>query len=157
VDVVLHRDAAAFGAIDASTGLGAVVGALWVARFGGAGRRGWWMLGACAVFPLTLAAFAYTAFYPLTLGLAFGLGLSFMVQFTLMNTLLQLRVSDAMRGRVMALYTLTFFGFLPFGNLAIGSLAEAWGLSFTLALSAGVSLVLAGLIFVFVPSLRRLK
>ncbi len=73
-----------------------------------------------------------------------------------MNTLLQLEVSDAMRGRVMALYVLTFFGFLPFGNLAIGSLSEAWGLSLTLALSSAVALVLAGVVFVVLPRLRRL-
>ena len=52
---------------------------------------------------------------------------------------------------------LTFFGFLPFGNLALGTLAEAWGLSLSLALSALVALVLASVVFVIVPSLRRIE
>ena len=157
VDRVLHADAAAFGVINAVTGLGAVSGAFFVARYGGAGQRGRWLALGCVVFSLALAAFAYMPVYWLSLVLAFVLGISFMVQFTLMNTLLQLHVADAMRGRVMALYTLTFFGFLPFGNLALGTLAEAWGLSLSLALSALVALVLASVVFAIVPSLRRIE
>jgi MFS family permease len=156
VDRVLHADAAVFGVINAITGVGAFSGALLVARFGSQGQRGRWLFAACLVFPVALALFAYTPAYLLSLGLTFVLGISFMVQFTLMNTLLQLHVSDVMRGRVMALYVLTFFGFQPFGNLAVGTLAEAWGLSFTLALSAGVALLLASIVFLLVPSLRRL-
>jgi len=54
--------------------------------------------------------------YFVSLILAFGLGLGFMVQFTMINTLLQTRVDDQLRGRVMALYTLTFSA-LRVGNL----------------------------------------
>ena len=57
-----------------------------------------------------------------------GLGLCFMVQNTTMNTILQTKVDDAMRGRVLALYTLTFFGFAPFGNLLAGAVAQVWSL-----------------------------
>lgn len=156
VDRVLHADAAAFGVLNAVTGLGAFTGALLVARYGSQGQRGRWLFITCLIFPLALAAFAYTSDYALSLVLTYILGLTFMVQFTVMNTLLQLQVSDAMRGRVMALYVLTFFGFLPFGNLAIGALAEAWGLSLTIALSSAVSLVLAGVVFLVLPRLRRL-
>lgn len=156
VDRVLHADAAAFGVLNAVTGVGAITGALWVARNGSRGARGHWLFITCLIYPVALAAFAYTSNYLLSLALTFVIGVCFMIQFTLMNTLLQLHVSDLMRGRVMALYVLTFFGFLPFGNLALGTLAEAWGLSLTLALSAGVSLVLAGAVFGIVPSLRRL-
>ena len=156
VDRVLHADAAAFGVLNAVTGLGAVSGALFVARYGSQGQRGRWLLISCLVFPVALAVFAYTPAYLPSLGLAFLLGLAFMIQFTLMNTLLQLHVSDLMRGRVMSLYVLTFFGFQPFGNLAVGRLSEAWGLSFTLALSALISLILASLVFLLVPRLRRL-
>jgi predicted MFS family arabinose efflux permease len=91
-----------------------------------------------------------------SLALALILGLVFMVQFTLINTLLQLNVADEMRGRVLSLYVLNWFGFAPFGNLAMGNLAEHWGLSLTIALAAVVSMVLALLVFAIVPRLRRL-
>jgi hypothetical protein len=62
-----------------------------------------------------------------------------------------------MRGRVMALYTLTFFGFAPFGNLAIGTLSEQWGINVTLALSASITLVLAVIVVMWVPRVRKMR
>jgi hypothetical protein len=50
VDQVLHADAAAFGVINAVTGLGAVSGALFVARYGSRGQRGRWLFIGCLVF-----------------------------------------------------------------------------------------------------------
>ena len=79
-----------------------------------------------------------------------------MLEFTLINTILQTRLPDEVRGRVLSLYTLTFFGFAPFGNLAIGVLSEAWGLSATIATSALTALVLAGVVLLIVPRVRRL-
>jgi hypothetical protein len=61
-----------------------------------------------------------------------------------------------MRGRVMSLYTLTFFGFAPFGNLAIGALSEAWGMTLTISLSAAIVGLLAVLILVTIPDIREL-
>jgi len=57
-----------------------------------------------------------------------------MVEFTIINTLLQTRVEDQLRGRVMGLYTITFFGFAPFGNLAIGILSDRIGLSYAMTI-----------------------
>jgi MFS family permease len=88
--------------------------------------------------------------------LSFGLGLGFMLQFTLINTLLQVNVLDEMRGRVLSLYTITFFGFAPFGNLAVGLLSESMGLSETIALSGIVALVLSVIVMLIVPKLRNM-
>jgi MFS family permease len=156
VDRVLHAGPTAYGALNAATGLGAVIGAFVVARYGDRGRRGQWLVWANLAFPLILFLFAYLTNFYVSLLLAFWLGVGFMLQFTLINTLLQTRVADEMRGRVLSLYTLTFFGFAPFGNLAIGILAEAWGLSLTMALSAAVALVLSSAVILIVPRLRKL-
>ncbi|MBL8056410.1 MAG: MFS transporter [Anaerolineales bacterium] len=156
VDQSLRGGPTAFGAVNAATGLGAVAGALVVARYGDRGRRGRWLVLANLAFPLILAAFAWQTSVGPALALAFGLGVGFMLQFTLINTLLQTRVADAVRGRVLSLYTLTFFGFAPFGNLAIGILAEALGLSLTITLSAAVALALSLAVIAIVPRVRRL-
>lgn len=156
VDQVLHQGAAGFGLVNAATGLGAVTGALVVARSGGPGRRGRRLTAASLAFPILLLVFAYVPVFYISLVLAFGLGAAFMLQFTLINTLLQTRVDDEMRGRVLSLYTLTFFGFSPFGNLAIGILAEAWGLSLTIGLSAAIAMILSGVVFLMVRQLREL-
>ena len=49
---------------------------------------------------------------------------AFINVFVLMNTLLQTEVPDDFRGRVLSLYSLTFFGFSPFSSLAIGFIAQ---------------------------------
>ena len=95
--------------------------------------------------------------FPLALVLAYGLGLGFMTQFfTTINTLLQTRVEDSFRGKVMGLYTLTFFGFAPFGNLLIGFLGEKLGLSFAVTLFAVCSLILSRLVLIGTPEIQKL-
>jgi MFS family permease len=155
-DQVLHAGASGYGLLNAATGVGAVVGALIIARTGGGGRRGRLLVLASLAFPLVLFAFAFVSLFVVSLLLALALGLLFMVQFTLINTLLQLYVADDMRGRVLSLYSLTFFGFAPFGNLATGNLAEHWGLGLTIGLSAALALALFVAVFVIVPRLRHL-
>ena len=103
-----------------------------------------------------LAVFALTHSYAVSLGLAVLLGIGFMTTFTLINTLLQTRLADEMRGRVLALYTLTFFGFMPFGNLAIGALSEWWGISQAIVVSASLSFLLASIVLIKTPALRQL-
>jgi MFS family permease len=146
VENILHRGAAAYGWIYTATGLGAVSGALLLANRIGHGRRGKLLVVTNVAFPLVLIAFSFTTSYPLALLLALGLGLGFMTQFTTINTLLQTRVQDEYRGRVMGLYTITFFGFAPFGNLLIGYLGERIGLGIAIALFAVCSLLLSTLV-----------
>ncbi len=147
VEKVLHQGALAYGWINAATGLGAVTGAFFLAQGGGYGWRGKMLVLVNVLFPLVLAGFSLTSVYPLSLLLAYGLGLGFMVQFTTINTLLQTRVEDSYRGRVMGLYSITFFGFAPFGNLLIGFMGEKLGLGISMVLFAVCSLVLSRWVF----------
>ena len=155
-DRVLHLDATGYGALNGMLGVGAVCAAFFIARYGEGGQRGRWLVAANLAFPIGLLAFANTASPTLALLLAFLLGIGFMFEFTLVNTLLQTGVPDDMRGRVMGLYTLTFFGFAPFGNLALGQWAEIKGMSLTISISALLTLILAACVIVLVPKLRRL-
>jgi MFS family permease len=157
VDQVLHQTAAGYGWINAASGLGAVSGALVIANNSAQGARGRWLHIANLIFPFLLAAFAFTTWFPLSLGLAYCLGIGFMLQFTLINTLIQTNVTDEMRGRVLSIYTLTFFGLAPFGNLLIGWLAEALGLSVTVVFSALTALVLSMIVFHQIPILKKLS
>ena len=156
VENTLHQGALAYGWLNAATGLGAVTGAFLLMYGAGHGRRGKLLVGTNIAFPILLMIFAFTASLPLALVLAFGLGAGFMMQFTTINTLLQTRVEDDFRGRVMGLYTLTFFGFAPFGNLLIGYLGEKMGLGIAMALFAICSLFLSALILIKTPEVRKL-
>jgi len=156
VEQVLHQGAATYGWVNAAIGLGAVAGALLIANQRGRNWRGLWLVIAGIAFPIVLGIFAFTSFFPASLILAFGLGVGFMVQFTMINTLLQTRVEDHLRGRVMALYTLTFFGFAPFGNLAIGALSQSIGLSDSILVFALVSLALTLILLRKIPQIKDL-
>ena len=156
VDKQLHQDAAAFGALNTSAGIGAIFIAFLIARYGDEGQRGRWLGVSAIAFPVVLCLFALNSSYPVALVLGGFLGMGFMSQFTLINTLLQTNITDEMRGRVMSLYTLTFFGFTPFGNLAMGALAEQWGLSEAIIASALMALVLSVIVLYKTPELRRL-
>ena len=156
VEKVLHQGAAAFGWITSASGLGAVTGAFFLAHPISHGKRGKLLVWVNVAFPLILALFAFTAYFPVSLILAYGLGLGFMVQFTTLNTLLQTRVADEYRGRVMALYSLTFFGFAPFGNLLIGYLGEKLNLGMAMLLFAVCSLVLSRLVLSKAPQIQTL-
>jgi len=157
VDDVLHQGPTAFGALNTVAGIGALFTAFMIARFGDNGRRGRWLTYMSIGFPVLLCIFALNQSYPLALLLGGFLGIGFMGQFTLINTLLQNSISDEMRGRVMSLYTLTFFGFAPFGNLAMGAVSEQWGLSTAIASSAAIAFVLVIILHLTTPQLRALQ
>ncbi len=156
VENTLHQGALAYGWINTATGLGAVTGAFLLMYGASQGRRGKLLVATNIAFPILLMAFAFTSTLPLSLVLAFGLGAGFMMQFTTINTLLQTRVEDDFRGRVMGLYTITFFGFAPFGNLMMGYLGQKFGLGIAMALFAATSLFLSTLILIKTPEIRKL-
>jgi len=156
IEQVLHQGADAYGWVNAAIGFGAVTGAFMIANQHGQSWRGLWLVIAGIAFPIVLGAFAFMPIYSVSLILAFGLGVGFMVQFTMINTLLQTRVEDQLRGRLMALYTLTFFGFAPLGNLAIGVLAQSIGLSDSILIFAILSLALTLIVLRKIPQIKDL-
>ena len=156
VEKTLHQGAIAYGWVNTASGLGAVTGAFLLAHQISNGRRGQLLVLTNIAFPLILIAFSFTPIYWLSLILAYGLGAGFMVQFTTINTLLQTRVEDEFRGRVMGLYTITFFGFAPFGNLMIGFLGQKFGLSFAMTLFAVCSLILSRIVLIRTPEVQKL-
>jgi MFS family permease len=156
VEQILKLDASGYGWLTAATGVGAVGGAFIIAKQHKPKWRGAWLLASGFGFPVILVIFSFTTFFPLSLLLALGLGVGFMVEFTIINTLLQTRVEDQLRGRVMGLYTITFFGFAPFGNLAIGALSQKIGLSYTMTIFAILAFLLAAIVMYKVPEIRNL-
>lgn len=155
-DQILHIDEAGYGALNSMLGVGALSTAFFIARYGDRGQRGRWLIAANLAFPIGLLLFANNTSPTIAMVLALLLGIGFMFEFALINTLLQTSVPDNVRGRVMGLYTLTFFGFAPFGNLALGQWSEIKGMSFTISISALLTLILAACVILLVPKLRRL-
>ncbi len=157
VDQVLHSNATGYGTVNAFIGFGAVIAAFFLAQFSTRNIRGMTLTVANLLYPFVLAAFAFNSRFLAALLLSLLLGFGFMLVLNNVNSLLQLRVSDQMRGRIMSLYTICFFGFSPFGSLAIGAVAQWLPMGETLALSAAVTFVLSLIVYLKSPEIPRLE
>ena len=153
---VLHGGAHTLGFLMAASGLGALLGALYMAS-----RRTVLGLGrvipiAAAAFGLGLAAVSHSSVIWISLPLMLVTGMGMMMQMASSNTVLQTIVDEDKRGRVMSFFAMAFFGTAPFGSLLAGSLADWIGASDTL-LVGGIACVAGALLFVReLPELRRL-
>lgn len=136
---VLHTDATGFGALSAALGAGSLLGALTAAYAGKATPRRL-LLGA-AGFSVILGLTALVPLLGVTLALLAALGFAGIMFTTSANTLLQLTVPDALRGRVISLYWMLFAGSTPIGALLIGVLSRGIGVPETLVICAALSLL----------------
>ena len=153
-DRVLHGGPNTLGLLMGATGVGALGGALWLAARKSVVGLGTVIPIASAVFGLSLVAFAFSTVLWVSMLCLVGTGAGFMIQMASTNTVIQTLVRDEMRGRVMAFYTMAFFGTLPFGSLLAGTLAERIGTPWTIA-GGGAVCVLGALAFSRVlPALR---
>ena len=115
------------GILLGASGGGALSAALFLASrksLFGIGNR---IILACLVGGIASTAFAYNRLLTMALPLLFISGGTFILIVTSCNILLQSMVPEHLRGRVMALYTMSFIGMLPLGSLVYGSLAHHIG------------------------------
>jgi len=113
------------------------------------------LIYACiAAFGVALSSVALIRDHALVIALLAVCGGAMVVGVALCNTSIQQRVPDAMRGRVLSMYTFAFFGFLPFGQLIAGILAEHNGLAPAMLFMAVGTVVAVG---IAVPALGRAK
>jgi len=153
---VLGGDATTNGLLQSARGAGSLLGALMIAALAHLGRRGRWLTLGTVAFPLMLLAFAAARSVPLALLVLVGVGWSSLLLFNSANTLVQTHVADEMRGRVLALFGLTFFGGMPLCALWAGAVADRIGAPLTVLVSAGSLGVLAVLYWVLAPRVRQL-
>lgn len=124
---VLKVGARGLGFLMTANGVGALAGALGLASFRWEQGRARLVLISGIAFALALAAFSLSRSFWLSLAVLPCIGWSMVSQTATINTILQSIVPDAMRGRVMSLFTLVFMGMMPFGSFLGGSLAQRLG------------------------------
>jgi MFS family permease len=132
------------GALMSAAGIGAFASATYLSLQPGYGRQIRLLSLAPLAVGLVIIAFAWSRLFPVSLFLLAALGASALISVNATNALLQQSVPDAWRGRVIALYSMSFAGTAPIGGLLAGTLAERIGLTATLTLN-GALIVAAGL------------
>jgi MFS family permease len=154
---VLNVGEAGYGLMNAAVGVGALIGSLIVASMTRSQRQGRQLTIGSLIFPLALIAFVFIRSFPLVLVCLGVVGLGFVTQNATANTLVQMLSPDHLRGRVMSVYSLMFFGATPFGSLMAGAAAQRWGPGVTVGVTAVLCLLFALGVMFFVPQLRRMR
>ena len=152
---ILRGGPSTLGFLMASSGVGALTGAIFLASrrdFKGTGRL---IPVAAIIFGTGLIAFSFSRVFMYSCALMLMTGFGLMVQMALSNTSLQTIVDDDKRGRVMSFYTMAFMGMAPFGSLLAGSLAHRIGAPETLLLG-GLACVAGALVCARnIPAFRK--
>jgi MFS family permease len=138
-DQILHGGPQAYGLLTAASGLGSLAGALALAtRRHIEGLRHWaWVfttVGAVALF-----LFGICDDFWLSFALLIVVGIGLMLGLGSISTLIQDATPDGLRGRVNAVYAMTFMGLAPIGSLIAGFAAEYVTAPYTVAAGALVT------------------
>ena len=144
------------GLLMTATGLGALVGTMYLASrhtVVGLGQR---IAQAALLFGVALIAFSTSASLWLSLAILPFSGAGFIVALAATNTVVQTVVPETLRGRVMSFYTVAFLGTAPIGSLMAGVAAERIGAPTTIAVGGTACLVCGLWFYTTLPRLRAL-
>jgi MFS family permease len=112
--------------------VGSIPGGLIVASMTHSRWKGRTMGAAALLYMGMVFVFALSTVFALSFAILVVAGVGWSMMVTLNQTLLQINVEDELRGRVLALYSMAG-GFTPFGNLAMGTSADAFGVQAAVA------------------------
>src|SRR5580698_3233066 len=142
------------GILMGAAGVGALLGALTLAVRTGVKGLGTWVSVCCAGFGISLMLFSFSKSFWVSVLLLLPVGYFVMLQMASSNTLIQVMVPDALRGRTMALYSMMFMGMAPIGALLGGALSDRLGAPLTVAIGGFASVLGAWWFAVQLPKIR---
>jgi MFS family permease len=154
-----------FGFLGTASGLGALIGAIYLASRKTVLGLGRLIAIAAVIFGLAAVGFSQSTHLWLSLMVLPIAGWAMIVNFASTNTILQTLADDDKRGRVMSFFSMAFVGMTPFGNLLAGFAAKHLTpagvppfIGATRAvLIAGILSVCAALLYILkLPALRRI-
>lgn len=140
---ILGGDSQTMGFLTGALGAGALTGALTLANRTSIDRFPHTILSSALMFGTGLGIFTLSTNFCLSLIALVITGFGMVVMFAACNTLLQTLVRENMRGRIVALYSMSFMGFTPIGSILIGSITEIAGLQTTIGIAALLCLIIA--------------
>jgi MFS family permease len=146
---------AGLGTLFSVVGLGALTGTLVVARIRNHPKVGYIMLGGSLTFTLAIMGFAFAPNFWIALVFLYVAGLSNTIYFVVAMTVLQLRVPERMRGRVMGVYTITF-SLIPLGALMGGAIASIYDEQIAVFVGAAILAAIFIIVGITQPIIRNL-
>jgi hypothetical protein len=140
---ILSSGVTGLSTLIACAGTGSLVAAIWIAINDSTSRRKAFLPFAAIVFSTAISILPYTDSLLSASALLFLAGWGIVSFLATANSFVQHAVPDALRGRVMSLYTLVFLGFAPLGNSMIGILAHTVGTLLALKLTGFLCIIIS--------------
>ena len=140
---IFHGGPKAFGYWLTLLGVGSICGSLAIASFSHTKHKGRLSLLMLLVLGIGILGFSASKILPLSLTFLVVVGFSMMGVFATVNSLVQLNVTEEMRGRVMSVYNCAFRGGMPMGNIISGWLITILSAPLVLSLNGGLLILLA--------------
>ncbi len=153
---VLQGGSEGFSTLLVVSGVGSVLGGLFVASTSRHPRKGLIALITIAALGVFTLGFALSTNFILSCVFLFLGGAALIACFGLVSSLVQLLTEDSMRGRVMSVYNVAFRGGMPFGSFASGKLIEGFGAPQVVAANGILLVVLSAVYLITQPKVRRL-
>jgi MFS family permease len=153
---ILHVGVKGLATLMSASGLGALIGALILARLGDFRNKGAFVVYSAFIFSIALVLFGLSKVFILSLAALVFVGATSVTSVALVNTILQTNVPDRFRGRVMSAFMITFAGVMPFGNLLAGFLAQSFGASVAVMAGGIICTVLFAIINLIYPEIIRI-
>ena len=145
-DTVLHGGPQALGLLMSATGVGAILGSLYMAMRTGLRGLSRTITAATVTYSVALALFALSRNLHLSMLLLLPVGFGMMVAVAATNTALQTIVPDALRGRMLGFYGMMFVGMTPIGSLLGGWFGGLIGAPWTV-IGGAVACIAGALVF----------
>ena len=142
------------GILQAASGFGSLVGALFIASSSGLRYHGRYFIGGSALGLLALLVFSVSRWYGLSLPVTILLGLGTAGFGTMQSTIIILVAREDMRGRSLGVISLAI-GASPLGALMIGGLASSFGAANAIGIHAILGMLSLGLVTVLIPALWK--
>lgn len=152
---IFRGDSRTLGLLMSCAGVGALIAAVYLGTRTTVRGLGRVITTGGGLMTAGIVGFSLSRWLPLSGACLVCTGMGGVLLMASSNTLVQSMVDDDKRGRVMSIFTMAFTGTMPLGNLFVGSLAEKFGVTITLAGSGIFCGVVTAIFFRQLPRLRK--
>src|SRR5690606_18427415 len=136
-------DERTFSWFESAAGLGAMVGAINMARLKSGENLRYRVMFSAFFMGLALLLLAFSHYLPSALVFTGAVSFSMMMQNSSINTYIQTHAVPAYRARAMSYYVMAFQGIFPVGSLLTGAVAELVGIKTTLYIMGACGILIA--------------
>ncbi len=144
--VLFNGNAASYASLRALAGVGAFIAAISLANYANSNRLIKLLGVATALFGITLFVFSQSKTFLFSQFIIIFVGFAMTTFLSGAHSLIQLVVTDNLRGRVMSMYSTTMLGIAPLGSLALGYWAKLYGVRETY-ITCSIMCIIASILY----------